>query len=322
MKSSVCLTIHNEEKSISGAIEALLSQSKKPNEIVIVDAESTDKTVQIVRHWQKKDRRIKLLVKKCSRAEGRNIAVDLAKNEIIAMTDAGCVANKDWLKNISSPFKNEEVDVVAGFYEMKSENTSQEAMSVYLGVLPIDFDIKYLPSTRSIAFRKKVWEKVGGFPEKLTDTAEDTAFNFKLIENDVKIARVKNAIVEWGMPKDIKEFYWKIFNYAKGDVKSSIWWHPAKKYASHNIKAVLILIRYIFGVSLLFLSFKQHYLFFVVISFVIIYAYFSFRKTYIKTSNKNTALWGAVVQFISDAAVIAGFSSGLMERKPRRIGMK
>ena len=37
MKVSVCITVYNEERSISKLVESLLRQSKKPEEIVIVD---------------------------------------------------------------------------------------------------------------------------------------------------------------------------------------------------------------------------------------------------------------------------------------------
>ena len=51
----------------------------------------------------------------------------MARNSIIAMTDAGCVARKNWLKNITDPFNNKEVDVVAGFYNMTGKSALQKA---------------------------------------------------------------------------------------------------------------------------------------------------------------------------------------------------
>ena len=114
MKTSICITIFNEEESIGGLLESLLAQTKKPDEIVIVDGGSTDETVKTIRNFQKKNRVIKLHVQKCKRARGRNLGVGLAKNNIIAITDADCVADKDWLGKIIAPFKNKKIDV-AGF---------------------------------------------------------------------------------------------------------------------------------------------------------------------------------------------------------------
>lgn len=314
MKVSVCITVFNEEKSITKLINSLLNQTKKPDEIVIVDGGSTDKTVELINHFQKKDKRIKLIVEKCSRSEGRNLAVELSKNGIIAMTDAGCIAKKNWIKNITDPFENDKVDVVAGFYDMIAENPMQKAMSFFLGVLPSQFDVSFLPSTRSVAFRKGVWERVGGFPEKLNDTAEDTMFNYKLIKDGVKFARVKSARVEWGMPETLREFANKIYFYSKGDVKSGIWIHPSKGLRSHNIKSLMKIVRYLTAIILVIYSLYNPVVWTVIILLIIFYSFWAFRKVYIALNDKNIALWGVVLQYISDASVILGFLRGVTRK--------
>lgn len=310
MKVSVCITVYNEENSIRKLLDSLLRQSKKPDEIVIVDAESEDKTVQIIRHLQKKDKRIKLLIQKCSRAEGRNLSVEIAKNSIIAMTDADCIAGKNWLKRILAPFKHKDVDIVAGFYKMIAKNEFQEAEKIYLGVIPSKFDVNFLPSTRSIAFRKKTWLEIGGFPEYLDDTAEDTIFNYQALLSDKNITRVKSAVVEWRIPQDYKGFIKKIFSYAKGDVVSKLFWHPTKKLASHNIKVLLVYIRYLIALLLLV---NKHFL--IVLILFLAYVCWSFRKVYIYSNSVKVGLWGAILQLSVDGAVMAGFASGLISRK-------
>src|SRR3989304_5681633 len=103
MKLSVCITVLNAEGLIAPLLQSILSQSKKPNEIVIVDGGSKDNTVEIIKHFQKKNKSIRLLLEKCLRARGRNLAVEISNNDIIAMTDAGCIAQKDWLEKITAP---------------------------------------------------------------------------------------------------------------------------------------------------------------------------------------------------------------------------
>ncbi|MCJ7805120.1 glycosyltransferase [Patescibacteria group bacterium] len=313
MKVSVCGTVKNEEGSIGGLLEALLGQTKKPEEIVIVDGGSTDKTVEIIRHFQKKNGRIRLLVQKCSIAQGRNLAIELAKNDIIAMTDAGCIAHKDWLQEISEPFEYPEVDVVAGFYRMVGDTAFQKASSVFLGVLPSKFDINFLPSTRSIAFRKDIWELVGGFPENSVKTAEDTGFNFRLIKVGAKLARVKSALVEWGMPVLLGEFAKKIYEYASGDAKSKIWLFPKKGLSSHNIKALSIFARYILGIGLIIYFFSTP-LFPIVWLGLVIYIFWAFRKVSVEFKDWKVGLWGIILQFVSDFAVMSGFVSGIFSR--------
>lgn len=324
MNISICITTFNEGGSIGKLLESLLTQTKKPEEIIVVDGGSTDKTLEIINHYQKRDGRIKLLREKCSRARGRNLGVEIAKNEIIAMTDAGCVADRNWLERITQPFINEEVDISAGFYKMSGETSLQKALSVFLGTTERKFDVNFLPSTRSIAFRKSAWEAIGGFPDEERNSAEDTYFNFHALKLGMKYARVKSAVVEWGMPEDLKSFFTKIKSYAEWDAKTKIWFFPGKGLASHNIKALFVLLRYLIGLiwlALAFFSFGLPYLpadatrqALQAGLLIGLFAYFvwSFRKIYLEFGDYKVSLWGPVLQIATDFAVMSGFISGII----------
>ena len=314
MKVSLCLTTFNEAVSIGRLLESLLGQTKRADEIVIVDGGSKDKTVEIIRHFQKKDNRIRLLIQKCSRAEGRNIGVEIAKNEIIAITDAGCVAHKDWLDKITQPFVHRQIDIVAGFYKMVGEKPYQKAISVFLGKTPSQFGVNFLPSTRSIAFRKEAWEKIGGFPEKDINTAEDTDFNYKAIKMGMKYSRVKSAIVEWGMPSSIKAGLKKLHDYAEWDARYGIWWHPAQRLASHNIRVLSIFGRYLTGLLVLYLTITTRLSPIWLILGIFAYSFWAFRKVYVEYGNWQVGIWGIILQYASDFAVMTGFIGGIAGR--------
>jgi glycosyltransferase involved in cell wall biosynthesis len=312
MNISICITVLNEEGTIAPLLDSLLNQSQKAERIIIVDGGSGDKTVEIIRHYQQKDSRVKLLVEKSSRARGRNLSIEIAKGDIIVMIDAGCVAEKNWLKNLTAPFSTGRVDVSAGFYKMVGNSLLQKAESVYLGVRPRKFSYNFLPSTRSVAFTKKIWEEIGGFPEDSKGTAEDTVFNYKLIKAKAKVSRVKDAMVEWGMPTSLSAFFWKIYAYAKGDAKSKIWIFPGKGIMSHNIKSLFILFRYLIGLVILLFSIKYHAVLPVLIILFLIYLLWAFRKVFLEFGDWKVSLWSPVLQISSDLAIMAGFWSGII----------
>lgn len=300
MKASVCITVFNEEETIKTLLDSLIHQSKKPNEIIVVDGGSTDKTVQIIKTFKN----IKLVVSKgASRTKGRNIAIKNSKYEIIVTTDAGCVAGKYWLARITAPFNDKKVDMVAGFYKMRARTSFQKVLAGFLGVLPSKFDQNFLPSTRSMAFRKSLWKKVGEFSENLKGAIDDTDFNYKVAKYGANIVRVKNAIVEWGIPDNLIDAFKKFYGYAKGDAESRIFWNPAKGFKSHNIKVILIFLRYFVGIGLFVLWTQGSFPLLYLLIGLLLYCLWAYRKG---------GFWGIVIQFSSDIAVMTGFISGIL----------
>jgi glycosyltransferase involved in cell wall biosynthesis len=225
MKVSVVVTVFNETRTIiRGLIDSLLRQTKKPDEIIIVNA---GKTVV------KKSSMVRIIeLKGANRSQGRNAGIKAAKNQIVAVTDAGCAADKDWLKRLVEPLRDKKVQSAAGFYRPVCRTQLQAAMAPFLAVLPNRFNPKtYLPSSRSLAFRKgAAW-----YPENL-NYCEDLIFARRL-EAAGKMARVKEAVVYWEMPATLGEFFTRVKNYAAGDV--------AARYWPHLLKIATVWLRYV-----------------------------------------------------------------------------
>ncbi|PJA42884.1 hypothetical protein CO176_01155 [Candidatus Woesebacteria bacterium CG_4_9_14_3_um_filter_39_10] len=344
MNISVCTTVLNEEASIGKLLDSLLVQTKKADEIVIVDGGSKDKTVEIIKHYQKKDKSIKLLIEKGGIAHGRNTAIEIAKYPIIAQIDAGCIAKPDWLEKLVRPFElttpghppgvhsatlresdakahprgvrmdSSGVGVVAGFYIMPAHSSLQKAMNLYLGVHPKRFDpANFLPSARSVAFKKEVWEKIGGYDEKLEKGGEDTKFFVSCVKNKIRIARVGDAKVVWEEIKDLSltDFFLKVFNYAKGDAKTKIWIYPIAGIMSHNIKIVLVFLRYFLAFAFLAFSFFFNWPFAYLFIGLLAYLFWSVWKFRDIVNSRKVRVWIPVVQIVSDIAVMLGFLYGL-----------
>ncbi len=317
MNISVCITVKNEEKSITRLLDSLLGQTKKADEIIIVDGGSNDRTLEIIKHYQKRDKTIRFVIDRGSIAHGRNVSIELAKFSIIAQIDAGCIAKKDWLEKITDPFKDKTVDMVAGFYEMVAKNPLQEAMNVYHGVPPERFDpLTFLPSARSVAFRKMLWEEVGGYSEKLERAGEDTLFFYKSVKNKSRIVRVEEARVIWEEAGtfSLKDSLKKFFSYAKGDAKIGIWWHPSKQLASHNIKISTIYLRYLIGLIILIETLIGNITPLFLISLIILYLIYPIWKWRDVITNWKAWVYLPIVQITSDFAVMSGFLTGIFKK--------
>lgn len=234
LNTSLCITLRNETDSIADLWKSIEKQTKKPDEVVIVDAGSTDGTV---RYLEKKFKtsKIKLRLikeKKINRSKGRNIAIANAKNEIIALTDGGCTLDKNWLKEITAPFQEKFTMVVPGNYEIDNEKINSFGLvaAVLTYKRPKNETEDYLASSRSLALRKSAWKKVGGYPEKI-DTAEDLVFAARLKKDaNLKHVNAPKAIVYWkpqaSLVKQVRTFW----NYAIGDGVAGLASPHAGKY--------------------------------------------------------------------------------------------
>ncbi len=216
---SLIATAFNEEDSVEGWMDAILGGSVLPAEIVVVDAGSTDATVSRLEAYRERCP-VPLKVNKQSKvniARGRNLAIEGASYSLIAVTDFGCCPQADWLEKITAPFDlNPQIEVCAGW----SRAVNQRGIRVeYPGWLTLDKvdPQNFIPSSRSIAFTKKAWEKAGGYPEWLTLTGEDTYFAWELKRFCPHWAFVPSAVVEWSGASSWLGFLKKVSAWSAGN---------------------------------------------------------------------------------------------------------
>jgi glycosyltransferase involved in cell wall biosynthesis len=231
---TLIVTVRNEEASIDALLDSLLSGTRPPDEIVVADGGSTDHTVERLRA-RAADPRVRVLLAPGNRAVGRNAAIRAARHEVIACTDAGLEVEPDWLERIVAPFSDRGVDVVAGFYRPVGKTWFERAAGVISAPAVGEIDPnRFLPSTRSVAFRRAAWAKVGGFPEAL-DHNEDTPFALALKRAGCRFAFAPDAIVRWRPSGDLRAFFRQHRRFGLGDGESRVqgWFYAtiAAKYA-------------------------------------------------------------------------------------------
>lgn len=122
---SVIMPAYNSEKYIAEAIESVIKQTYKNWELIIVNDASTDRTEKIIKSYQKKDKRIKLisLPKNQGVANARNTAIQNAEGRYIAFLDADDYWEKEKLQDQIRFMENK--NITFSYHDYKLLNTAK-----------------------------------------------------------------------------------------------------------------------------------------------------------------------------------------------------
>ncbi len=225
MKVSLVSTVLNERATIGALIDAIEAQTRPPDEILIVDGGSTDGTAQILESWAARNPLVRVrTVTGANISAGRNAAIGEAAGPVIAVTDAGAAPEPEWLEALAAGFEHHQgADVVMGFYRPDPRSAFERIFSCLNlpDVAEVD-PATFMPSSRSVAFRKEAWEKAGGYPEWLA-IGEDMYFNFRMVQQGAVRVFAPEALVNWRLRPDLRSTYRQYFRYAEGDGKGGMY---------------------------------------------------------------------------------------------------
>lgn len=317
MRVSLIATVLNEGDSIRPLLESIASQTRQPDEIVICDGGSTDRTIDVLESYA--DRLpLRVVVRPGANiSEGRNTAIAEARHGIIAVTDAGVRLHPHWLERIVAPLENApETHVVAGFFLPDTRSPFEVAMGAT--VLPELRDIdpaRFMPSSRSVAFRRSAVEAVGGYPEWL-DFCEDLILDFRLSARCGPFAFAPGAIAYFRPRPTLRAFWKQYYQYARGDGKANLFAERhLVRYATYLVAAPLLLALAILRSPWWLLGLAAG-------------GAAMFRMPYRRLQNQwhglggrgklIAALWVPVIRVVGDVAKMAGYPAGLRWRLRNR----
>ena len=241
---SVIATVLNEGESVRRLLNSLVAQTRKPDEVVIVDGGSTDQTLAILREYEGRLPLRVLIEPGANISTGRNRAIAAAASAMIAVTDAGVTLAPNWLDCITQPLRDDPaLEVVGGFFHADPHSIFEAALGATTLPLADEIDpATFLPSSRSIAFRKAAWITAGGYPEWL-DYCEDLIFDLRLREIAAPTVFAAGALVYFEPRPSLSAFFKQYYHYARGDGKADLWRkRHAIRYATYLIAVPLILL--------------------------------------------------------------------------------
>lgn len=178
MKISVVIPVYNEEKYIGKCLQSILDQTEKPDEIIVVDNNCADKTVEIAKKFGAR------IVKEIKQGMiyARNAGFDNAKYEIIARTDSDTILPNDWISRIKKTFEEDlNLGALSGPTEyhkwQKTIKLSHVPSLILFNILSLLFKNGCLYGP-NMSLRKAVWEKVKA----------DVCLNDKKVHEDIDLS--------------------------------------------------------------------------------------------------------------------------------------
>lgn len=117
-KASFVIPAYNADSFLRETLDSCLDQTEDDIEVIVVNDGSTDGTVELLNHYQKKDKRILPihLAQNSGRSEARNVGNAAARGKFILVLDADDKAVRDRVKRTLECFEKQKADLVYGGY--------------------------------------------------------------------------------------------------------------------------------------------------------------------------------------------------------------
>ena len=219
---SVILSVFNGEKHIANAIESVLNQSYEDFEFLILDDASTDNTNNIIKRYQKIDKRIELLKNNSNLGltKSLNTLISKSKYEYIARQDADDLSLVERFSSQLTVINSGDYDAVTTRAIIKGENTFTPNYSYYL---PRRFVMKIKnPFIHgSLMIKKSVLYDLGKYNEKFY-YAQDYKLMSDLVKKNYKTKIIKEPLYVLNQKNNISTNFKNSQEYFANCVKKNI----------------------------------------------------------------------------------------------------
>ena len=208
---------YNCRAFINRCVQSVLNQSYPIHEVIVVDDGSTDGSmdalkrlpVKIVRHRRN-----------LGLAQARNTGVIHSSGDVVAFTDADCVAHRDWVKNLVRNYSDEQVGGVGGRgIEVNIRSVADLWRKTFAeqtwGEQRFELTDQHLYGL-CFSFRRKALLEVGLFNPFFRTNAEDIDISRRMLQRGYRLIYDPEAIVYHFRRDDLvsllkQQYRWRYF---------------------------------------------------------------------------------------------------------------
>jgi glycosyltransferase involved in cell wall biosynthesis len=185
---SIVIPVYNEERHLKACLDAIAVQTIKPNEVIVVDNNSTDRSVEIAKSYS-----FVTIIKEKKQGIGyaRSRGFDAVKSDVIGRIDADSVIPPNWVEYATGFLENRPNQLLTGggyFYDLSlphffgwfMEQISFRTNRFILG--------HYIAWGSNSAFKREAWNAVKKDLHNQPEIHEDIDLAIHLHKNGYQIA--------------------------------------------------------------------------------------------------------------------------------------
>ncbi len=226
---AVVVPVLDEAESLPALLADLAAQEPPPAEIVLVDAGSTDRTLELLRAEEARLPTLRVLeAPGATPGRGRNEGVRASSTPLVVTLDAGSRVGGAFVAALSAPVAADSRAVAVGVSEPDARSAFERAAGWFtLGAFkpperPGPIGAEFLPAGRNgVCFTREAWEAAGGYPRELP-WGEDKLFLRALRTSGYAVVVVPEAVVRWRPRRSLRDVYRQYRNYGRGDALARI----------------------------------------------------------------------------------------------------
>ncbi len=227
---SIVIAVRNEITFIQDLVNSLsvIVYPKDKFEVIIVNDHSTDDTWLKVKELIVNVSNIKL-IDLVEGEQGKKAAlrfgISNAQFEIIATTDADCSFSKNWIKCLSMQFEQNETKMVIGAVKLMDDGSFFSSLQVtefisLIGSAAASIGLSHpiMCNGANLAFRKNVFDEVGGYDDNMSVASGDDEFLmrkiYKRYPSGIRFLNFYEGVVTSNTQKTFRDFFYQRLRWA------------------------------------------------------------------------------------------------------------
>ncbi len=230
---SIIVPTLNEEEYLPILLESIKKQNFSDHEIIVADAGSKDKTLEIAKQYNCR------IIPGGLPAKGRNEGAKIAKGDLLFFLDADAVLPDNFLERALKEFNNKKLDFAAfGLLPYKGTKLDKIAFNLFYNHYVFALE-KILPhASQGVLIKKPLFYELKGYDETIT-LAEDHDLarrakkkaNYGILKSDKIFISDRRFKKDGWLSVGVKYFFCELHMIFLGPVRSNIFKYKFDHYS-------------------------------------------------------------------------------------------